>query len=356
MSHSRVLPSLALTGVLVLSGCQADSTTAVQAEYEAAQPFVNSDTPAKHVGLLNSEDVRFEAERGLMDLSRQYFPPSDVTFRTHTFLDFDELDATDGSRGLLGTLRDDNPNGLNPNNNESFDTGNGVVQGAIILVDVYEVDWYRADSLAGISLSLVVNDSVTQNGESHKIGDEQLRSYIEVTSNKLVTYMRERFNEVSSRIPILVAAYELDSGEAASNGGYVMEGWYPQGSTGGKFTAVKETTLTVPSSAFTEQAGQLAQEFNTFKDDVRSVLADNTFVTGTCRMLNGEPSRLDLTITTHGKMLSEVMAAAQKVESSFGTFTDTDVEYHVTIINNDQPYAMGRRMARSTTLEFVSAA
>ena len=128
MSHSRVLPSLALTGVLVLSGCQADSTTAVQAEYEAAQPFVNSDTPAKHVGLLNSEDVRFEAERGLMDLSRQYFPPSDVTFRTHTFLDFDELDATDGSRGLLGTLRDDNSGSGNSNGSnygKSNNAGNG---------------------------------------------------------------------------------------------------------------------------------------------------------------------------------------------------------------------------------------
>lgn len=346
---------LALAGLLALSGCQADSAASVQADYRAAQPFANSDSTAKHIGLLGSEDVRFEAERGLMDLSRQYFPPSDVAFRTHTFLDFDELDATDGSRGLLGTLRDDNPNGLNPNNNEAFDTGNGVVQEAIILVDIYEVDWYKGDTLAGISLGLVVNDTLSQNGEEHKIGDEQLRSYIEVTSSKLVTYMRERFNEVSSRVPILTAAYRLDTSEAASNGGYVMEGWFAQGAAQGKFTAVKETNVTVPSAQFTADAPELAQEFTTFKDDVRSVLSNNTYVTGTCRLLNNEPSRLDLTITTHGKMLSEVMAAAQAVENSFGTFTDTDVEYHVTIINNDEPYALGHRLSQSKELKMVTA-
>lgn len=347
--------ALGLTATLALTGCQNESRAHTQEDYQAAQPFTASDTPAKHVGLLSSEDVRFSAERGLMDLSKQYFPPTDVSFRTHTFLNFDELDATDGSRGLLGTLRDDNPNGLNPNNNESFDTGNGVVQGGIILVDIYEVDWYRSDTLAGISLALVVNDKITQNGQDHEIGEEQMRNYIEVTSNKLVTYMRERFNEVSGRIPILVAAYELDSSDSASNGGYVMEGWFPQGSTGGNFTAVKETNVTVPSTAFSEQAPDLASEFNTFKDDVRSVLPDNTYVTGTCRLLNGQPSRLDLTITTHGKMLSEVVAAAQTVESSFKTFTDSDVEYHVTIINNDTPYAQGRRLPQSSRLEMVTA-
>ncbi len=134
-----------------------------------------------------------------------------------------------------------------------------------------------------------------------------------------------------------------------------MEGWFAQGAAQGKFTAVKETNVTVPSAQFTADAPELAQEFTTFKDDVRSVLSNNTYVTGTCRLLNNEPSRLDLTITTHGKMLSEVMAAAQAVENSFGTFTDTDVEYHVTIINNDEPYALGHRLSQSKELKMVTA-
>lgn len=146
---------------LCLSGCMGTSTNdtlALQAgDYVAMLPFESSDTRVKHVGLISDQDIRIEIESGLMDLSKQYFDPSSVGYRTHTFLDFDELDATDGSRGLLGTLRDDNPNGLNPSRDEAFDTGNGEVTGATILVDIYELDWYNTnDNLRGISLALVV--------------------------------------------------------------------------------------------------------------------------------------------------------------------------------------------------------
>ena len=111
---------------LCLSGCMGTSTNdtlALQAgDYVAMLPFESSDTRVKHVGLISDQDIRIEIESGLMDLSKQYFDPSSVGYRTHTFLDFDELDATDGSRGLLGTLRDDNPNGLNPSRDEAFES------------------------------------------------------------------------------------------------------------------------------------------------------------------------------------------------------------------------------------------
>ena len=94
------------------------------------------------------------------------------------------MDATDGSRGLLGTLRDDNPNGLNPSRDEAFDTGNGEVTGATILVDIYELDWYNTnDNLRGISLALVVNDEVEDDaGNTYEITKEKLQNYIEVTA------------------------------------------------------------------------------------------------------------------------------------------------------------------------------
>ena len=87
---------------LCLSGCMGTSTNdtlALQAgDYVAMLPFESSDTRVKHVGLISDQDIRIEIESGLMDLSKQYFDPSSVGYRTHTFLDFDELDATDGSR------------------------------------------------------------------------------------------------------------------------------------------------------------------------------------------------------------------------------------------------------------------
>lgn len=97
--------------------------------YQAATPFVSSDTRVKHVSLISDADAHRSRE-WLDGSCERTFSPNSVTYRVHSFLNYDELDATDGSRGLLGTLRDGNPNGLNPNSNEDFDTGNGIVKGA----------------------------------------------------------------------------------------------------------------------------------------------------------------------------------------------------------------------------------
>ena len=130
---------IVLSLALLLSGCSSMNSSADSTdddEYQAVLPYKNSDTRVKHVGLISSQETRIQIEDGLMDLSKNYFSPSKVSYKTHAFLDYDTLDATDGSRGLLGTLRDDNPNGLNPGSEEEFDTGNGKVKGAIILADL----------------------------------------------------------------------------------------------------------------------------------------------------------------------------------------------------------------------------
>ena len=345
---------IGLVLALALAGCSANAAPATTTTYKAVLPYETSDTRTKHVGLISDDDVRTEVERGLMDLSEAHFSPDDVSFKTHAFLTYDELDATDGSQGLLGTLRDDNPNGLNPNNNEAFDTGNGMVQGGIILADLYELDWYKADKLAGISIALVVNDEIEKNGQVCKIGDEQMRSYLEFTSNKLVSYMRERFNDVPASVPILIAAYELDSDDPENKGGYMYEGWFSANNNTGKFSEVNEKTVIVPGDEFSELDPELAAEFNTFREDVRSVLIENTYVTGTCRFLDDKPTYLDLTITTHRKMYAEVLAAAQACEEKMSTFTNTDITYHVLIVNNNKTCAAAVRPAGSNTLQVVT--
>jgi protein involved in sex pheromone biosynthesis len=346
---------------LFVSGCAQGNTGQSEAlndgEYVAILPYETSDTRAKHIGLIYDADVRYELELGLMDLSKQYFSPNDVAFKTHTFLDFDELDATDGSRGLLGTLRDDNPNGLNPNNNDTFDTGNGIVQGGIILVDIYELDWYKNDTLQGISLGLAVVDTLTYNGEEYKIEDEQLKNYLQVTASKLVSYMRERFNEVSSRVPIFVAGFCLNSdSDTDSLGNYIYEGYFPAGSSTGQYSDIDQANYTVPSSSFTAADPNLAAQFNTFKEDVANVLSDNTYVVGECKFQDGKAVKLKLTVTTHGKTMSEILAATQAIRQSLSVFTDTDVDYRVTVQNDNDVFALLHRPADSTSVSIVTSA
>lgn len=348
----------ATAAILMLTGCT--SATGYNAlndgEYAAILPYTTSDTRAKHIGLIADQDIRLQAEKGLMDLSKKYFDPNDVAYATHTFLDFDELDATDGSRGLLGTLRDDNPNGLNPNNNDTFDTGNGLVQGGIILVDLYELDWYKGDSLQGISISLVVNEALNDNGTRVEITDEAMKSYLEVTGSKLVSYMRERFNEISKNIPIFIAAYELNTDDTSnSKGGYAFEGWFPAGATMGEFTPVDEEYLVVPGTEFTATDPNLAAQFNTFKEDISMILSDNTYVTGECKFQGGLPVKLNLNVTAHGKTASEVLACTQAVRENLSVFTNGDVDYRVEIVNDNKTIALLHRPPKSKNVTVVTS-
>lgn len=342
---------------LALTGCMSFNSNETKAlnndDYAAILPHESTDTRVKHISLIQDFDVRVQVEKGLMDLSKKHFPVNQVAFKTHEFLDYDELDATDGSRGLLGTLRDNNPNGLNPSNNEQFDTGNGITQGGVILVDLYELDWYKRDDLNGISIGLIVNDQIEQNGKIYPITDEKMKGYIEVTCSKLVNYMRERFNEIGKNVPIYIGVYELNHDPLAkSHGGYMYEAYF----TGNQhtFNELNEEYITIPSAAFTAKNAEMAEEFNQFKQKVSTVLPDTTYVVGEGRFDNGSIKEVQLTITTHGKMVGEILAATQTVKENLKLFENTDCDYRIQVINNDKLFAMMHRKAGSKHCDIIT--
>lgn len=347
-----VLFSLVLTGCF--SGNSNETTALNDDDYAAILPHESTDTRVKHISLIQDFDVRVQVEKGLMDLSKEHFPVNKVAFKTHEFLDYDELDATDGSRGLLGTLRDDNPNGLNPSNNEKFDTGNGITQGGVILVDIYELDWYHNDKLDGISLGLVVNDQIDQDGKVYPITDEKMKGYIEVTCSKLVNYMRERFNEISKNVPIYIGVYELNHDPLDnSNGGYVYEGYF----TGNQHTynELNENYVIIPSVTFSTLDEEMADEFNKFKEKIVNVLPDSTYVVGEAKFENGIAKYVQLTVTTHGKMVGEILSATQTVKEQLDLFENTDVDYRIQVINNGDVFAMMHREAGSKHCDIITS-
>lgn len=342
---------------LALSGCFSQNSNESQAlnddDYAAILPHESTDTRVKHISLIQDFDVRIQVEKGLMDLSKQHFPPGQVAFKTHEFLDYDELDATDGSRGLLGTLRDDNPNGLNPSYNEKFDTGNGIVQGGIILVDLYELDWYRRDKLDGISIGLVVNDQIDYENNTYTITDEKMKSYIEVTCSKLVNYMRERFNEVSKEVPIYIAVYEVNHGNSTdSNGGYMYEGLFNGNQH--SYKEIDENYVIIPSVTFTTMDPEMSDEFNEFKKGITTVLPDSTYVVGEGKFENGTLKYVTFKVTTHGKMMGEILSATQTVKKYVELFENTECDYRVQVINNGEVFAVMHRQMGNKHCDIIT--
>ncbi|MCF0107240.1 MAG: CamS family sex pheromone protein [Holdemanella sp.] len=339
----------------MLSGCsfiQSTNTVAVRdGEYAAKLPYTVSNSRIKHASLISDFDNRVAIESGLMELSKDYFSPSEVEYTTHAFLDFDELDATDGSRGLLGTLRDNNPIGLNPSRDEEFDTGNGIVTGSTILVDIYELDWYAGNQLKGISIALVVNGELLSNGQSIPIEEKQMASYVEVTSNKLVSYMRERFNEITSRVPVFVAAYSLGVGDDIE-GGYFKTGYFT--GTQGKFEDIKEEWVLMPSTPFTNIDSNVALQFSQYQESVQTLLSDYTFVTGKAKATNNEITEMNIEVRANAKSAGEILAIMQISRESLSYFTSTNCKYTVRVLNDENVYGIIQRRKGSNTAEIIS--
>lgn len=345
---SRIVKSSLMAACLsmLLAACTTGNTNQSEAlnqgDYAAILPYDASNTRGKHVGLISDIDVRNQMETGLMDLSKAYFDPNEVAYKTHVFLDYDELDATDGSRGLLGTLRDENPNGLNPGSDEVFDTGNGEVVGPVLILDLYEIDFYKNDQLAGISIGLIVPDEVSYDGEDYAIAQDKMNDFLGVAANKIVSYLRERFNDISARIPVLVAAYQLNTESTdASKGGYIYSVYFNGAST--DYQTIDEEHYIVPGSAFSAADPTMAAEFTQFKADIIDVLPDATYVTGEARYVDGVCTRMNLTVTTHGKTAGETMAAVQAIRQKMSAFTSEDTDYRITVENNNQVYALLHR-------------
>lgn len=347
-----------LLGSTLFAGCQ--NSAAVQTvqplkpgDYAAVLPYDTSDTRGKHIGLISDIDIRTQLEMGLMELSKNYFPSSEVAFKNHAFLDYDELDSTDGSRGLLGTLRDNNPNGLNPGSDEDFDTGNGIVKGPILVNDLYELDFYSQNQLKGIAIGLAVPDAVDDNGKRVEITREKMEEFLRATGAKIVSYMRERFNEVTADVPILIAAYQLNTNEDdPSKGGYIYTEYFNGSSQ--TDTSVDEQYLLVPSTSFSQAQPQMAEEFLTFRQAVSKVLPDTTFTTGQAQIQNGTVIKLTLTVSAYGKTVGEILAVIQSVREQLSVFQSQECLYKVIIKNNGEICALLDRDPGSTSVQVLT--
>lgn len=341
---------------LFFTGCKGSTpqtTTPLKpGDYAALLPYTTSDTRGKHIGLINDIDIRLQLEQGLMDLSKSYFPSDEVAFRSHVFLDYDELDSTDGSRGLLGTLRDNNPNGLNPSTDETFDTGNGLVEGPILVLDLYELDFYAGNTLKGISIGIAIPDVIEENGQTFEISHEKALEFVKATGMKVVSYLRDRFNEIPRDLPIMVAGYQLNSVSNVSKGGFIYLEYFNGAQSESK--EIQEEYVLVPSTTFSQLEPEMAQQFSDFRQEISRILSDATFTTGQAYLQNNQVQKLTLTVSAYGKTISEVWAVIQSVQEKLSLFESQSCLYKVIIENNGEICALMDRNPGTMQVETLT--
>lgn len=318
---------------MLLSGCDAsddskkngDTLKAVDNnDYASLLPYQPSDATQKHASLSTNLMDTFAIGAGLMELSKENFSPSTYTFKESTYLDYNTLDASDQSTGMLGRLdKDKNPIGLNPEIGTIYPSEEGddytITAQDALLLDIHEYDWYEGDKLKGISLGFVLNDKLGDEINPVTMQKEKLELYATETARKVVNYLRKRVPEVGSNLPIFVALYNTSTSDESLPGTYFSKAYFKTKAIG-TFEPVNEQWVLFPTSDATKLDGTTAASFNQFKDSFKNIMPQDVSIIGKGHYYDGVLSELRINVTLHARSSGEVKSAIQLLNEKISQF------------------------------------
>lgn len=358
---------ITLTALLLLSGCNnADDkkkdktdgkeTVAIRdGDYTALLPFDVSDARLKHMSTQTGLNDTLEIAKGLMDLSKQHFSSDTYTYRESQFLDYNTLDASADSNGLLGRDSEKNPIGLNPALDSSFTTEEkGKVKAPLILVDIFEVDWYKGDELGGLSLTMVVNSQVVEDNQTSHIQESEMKRYESLYGQRLLQYMRDTYPQLK-KLPMYITVYDIAGDQDGIPGTFKREGYVKGDSTSIDFTDINAKWLLFPTNASEDADATTNSAFLNYKKAIADLdLGDDTSIIGKGYFVDNNLNELKISVVAHAKTGMEMNAIAQLLVENLDEFA-TSYRISVDVSCDNIHYAAIEReknSSKATTILF----
>lgn len=335
----RNLATLGLCSILVmLSGCEKSEnentetmveTQALQSgDYGATLPFLSSDARQQHQIRSRSLVDSLYIGTGLLNYAKSHFSTSNYTMQEGQFLAYDELAS------LLGRQSETNPDALNPASDTAFETGNGSVNGPVLVRDIYEVDFIRSQETSGIALAIAFNSTVGEHDTV--VNDQQLQAFAEEAARNLVTYMR-KMPEIGDAMPIYVALYKNTSSEATLPGVYFSEAYFEGRSA--SFSSINEQWVMFPSDEASTLDNNTATQFTQVKNALIGYLPDDVSIIGKGRFADHKLSELHITVEMYAKTATEALSLTQYLKSQLANFSSLDYKIQVEVRCQDETIA-----------------
>lgn len=348
-SKAKITTALLCVMLVTLSGCSgndekkadkektSEETTAInEGEYSALLPFKPSDAGQKHTQmaqLYGNQTDTLAIGTGLMELSKQHFSPKTYAFRGGVYLDYDTLDSTQGSAGLLGRTSASNAIGLNPPIGDSFPTDKGdvkITKNDVLLFDIFEYDWYRSKELKGLSLALVLNDKLGSDEKQATIKEDKLKAYGEETAIKVVNFLRKSKPEIGDDTPIYVTLFNASKADETLPGTFIEDAFF-ESKTNAVFHAIEEQWVLFPTTKATKLDGTNATYFDRYKASFKEFLTQDVDMIGKGHFKNKELTSLAIDVTIHAKSADEVLAGIQLLNERLSIFASNNFKIIVTV-------------------------
>lgn len=266
-------------------------------------------------------------ETGLMELSQEHFSPDSYYFQEGQYI------TTETTNNWLNRLSEDNPNGLNPEDNGKLEPNerNPIYLNSLLEQD-YMVQTDDGFKLGGISIGLAMNsvDYYTKEqfgAESEtKISQDKLLEEGKKMADKIVQHLRE--TEGVGDIPIVVGIFEQSTKDNLAGGVYITQAQSDDGSTSlTDWEPVNQKKVIFPTSG---ESNELSS-FENFKAEIESFFPNLSGVTAEALYTDDQIMNMKVSINTQFYGESEIIAFTQHVSEKASSYLLPNIPIEITI-------------------------
>lgn len=311
--------------------------------YRTLLPYKPSATRGKIVNRLNSRYDITETENGLLRLSQKQFSPEDYYFQEGQKITDEDVSA------WLQRASQDNPLGLNlPDKRSGKQKESGERPPAEILAHVIEQNYLVKTAedkirLGGISVGLALNSSYygSENGSSYEevIPQAQIEKEGKRMANEIVKRLRKK--EGLKDIPIVVALFKQNAGNALVPGTYFSMGAAPGGKeTIANWTPINENYVLFPTSGKDENYRDIDTAFRNFKQDVEVYFSNFTSVIGTGFYKENQLKELKIEVPIQFYGAAELIGFTQYITGLVIEHFPEDIVIEISITSTNGPEAL----------------
>lgn len=275
--------------------------------------------PSKNRGVslgLNSPVNMKDFESGLLDIAKTVFPTDQHYFQEGQIID----EAT--AQSWLGRASEDNPEGLNPENNGETDPEKRYpVYLSQILEQDYVVKTDDGYELGGVAIGMamnmvdyysVTNEDGTRNFYEQQLEKAEVLDAAQQYANAIVSRLRN--NPDLKDIPIVIGVFLQSPQESLAGGVYALDGISRAGNSVEEWRERDEEKVLFPNPS--GEGDEASTNFDNFKTEVQSFFPNLNGVTGVGHYRNGELISLDIEIMTQFYGVTEIVAFTQHVTDS----------------------------------------
>lgn len=301
---------------------------------------------------LNSAVNMKDFESDLLDVAKKAFPTDQYYFQEGQII------TADKASSWIGRKAEDNPDGLNPEDNGAVDPKERNPQYlSQILEQDFMVKKENSYELGGIVIGLAMNQidyySVKdENNNFHfyeqALDVDQVLEQAKTYANTIVSRLRDEPGLES--LPIVVGIYLQSPKDSLAGGVYRLEGKSSEGRTVDEWVERKDRKVVFPDIEGEESED--VSHFDNFKNEVQSFFPNLSGVTGVGLYRDGQLLSLHVDIMSQFYGETEMIAFTQHVTDAATRFLPQKAELEIKIESINGIEAFLSRSANAQTINY----